>query len=159
MKSTDIYKLVISIVACQAAGGIGSIFTTPAISTWYAALEKPAFTPPNWVFAPVWITLYLLMGVAAFLVWRKGLNERGVKTALVIFLVQLILNALWSVVFFGLKSPMAGVILIVLLWIAILITIIRFFKLSHIAGGLLIPYIVWVSIAANLNVGIWMLNP
>ena len=159
MKSTNIYKLVISIVVCELAGVIGSIFTTAAIPTWYAALEKPAFTPPNSVFAPVWITLYLLMGIAAFFIWRKGLSEKGIKLALVIFLVQLILNALWSIVFFGLKSPIAGVVVILLLWIAILITIIRFFKLSHVAGWLLIPYIVWVSIAANLNIWIWILNP
>ena len=159
MKSSDIYKLVASIAACVVAGMVGSLFTTPAIPTWYAALEKPAFTPPNSVFAPVWITLYLLMAVAAFLIWRRGLDEKAVKSALLIFLIQLILNGSWSIVFFGLKSPIAGVAVILLLWIAILVTIIRFFRLSHVAGWLLIPYIVWVSIAANLNVWVWLLNP
>jgi len=159
MTGKNIAKLVASIIGCEAAGGIGSIFTTSAIPTWYATLQKPSFTPPNYVFAPVWLTLYLLMGISVFLVWRKGLAERGVKTALTVFLVQLILNILWSVIFFGLKSPLGGVIIIVLLWIAILITIIRFFRISPAAGGLLIPYIIWVSIAANLNVGIWTLNP
>ena len=157
-KAGDVLKLVISLVACQCAGLIGSIFTTPAIPTWYAALEKPLFTPPNWLFAPAWVTLYVLMGIAAFLIWRKGLSEGGVKPALVIFLVQLVLNALWSVVFFGLKSPVAGVVVIVLLWVAILFTILRFFRLSIAAGSLLIPYILWVSFAAALNVSIWMLN-
>jgi len=158
-KSRDIIKLVISIVACQCAGGIGAIFTTPAIPTWYAALEKPAFTPPNWLFAPAWITLYLLMGIAAFLIWRQGLGQKGVKTALIIFLVQLVLNVLWSVVFFGLQSPLYGVVVIVALWMVILLTTLRFFKLSTAAGALLLPYIVWVIFAAALNVSIWVLNP
>ena len=158
MTKRDILKLVVSIVVCEGAGGIGAIFTTPAISTWYAGLQKPSFTPPNSVFAPVWLTLYLLMAIAAFLIWRKGLNTKGVKPALILFLVQLVLNVLWSAVFFWLKSPLGGVILILLLWIAILLTIIRFFKISSPAGGLLIPYIVWVSIAANLNVWVWILN-
>jgi len=158
MTKRDILKLVVSIVVCEGAGGIGAIFTTPAISTWYAGLQKPSFTPPNSVFAPVWLTLYLLMAIAAFLIWRKGLNTKGVKPALILFLVQLVLNVLWSVIFFGLKSPLGGVVLILLLWIAILLAIIRFFKISPPAGGLLIPYIVWVSIAANLNVWVWILN-
>ena len=159
MKSRDVVKLVVSLVACQCAGAIGSIFTTPAIPTWYATLEKPSFSPPNWLFAPAWITLYLLMGVAAFLIWRKGFRQEGVRAALVIFLVQLVLNALWSVVFFGLQSPLWGVVVIIALWIAILITIIKFFKLSTAAGSLMLPYILWVSFAAVLNIALFMLNP
>ena len=159
MKSGDIIKLVVSIVACQCAGIIGSIFTTPAIPTWYAALEKPFFNPPNWLFAPAWITLYLLMGIAAFLIWRQGLGQKEVRAALIIFLVQLVLNALWSVVFFGLQSPFYGMVVILALWVAILLTILRFFKLSTAAGALLLPYIVWVSFASALNVSIWVLNP
>ncbi len=155
----DVIKLVVSIVACQCAGAIGSIFTTSAIPTWYAALEKPFFTPPNWLFAPAWITLYLLMAIAAFLIWRKGLRQREVRAALIIFLVQLVLNALWSVVFFGLQSPLWGVVVILALWVAILLTIIRFFKLSTAAGALLVPYILWVSFASALNIAIWVLNP
>jgi len=158
-KLRDALKLVISIVACQCAGIIGSIFTTAAIPTWYATLQKPPFTPPNWLFAPAWITLYLLMGIAAFLIWRKGLEQKEVKSALVIFLVQLVLNALWSVVFFGLKSPLYGMVVIIALWVVILLTILRFFKLSTAAGALLLPYILWVSFAAVLNVSIWVLNP
>jgi benzodiazapine receptor len=155
----NIIKLVVSLVACQCAGLIGSIFTTPAIPTWYATLQKPSFNPPSWLFAPAWITLYLLMGVAAFLIWRQGLKQKGVRAALVIFLVQLVLNALWSVVFFGLHSPLWGMVVIIALWIAILITIVKFFKLSTAAGSLMLPYILWVSFAAVLNVSIWMLNP
>ncbi|NQT30901.1 MAG: tryptophan-rich sensory protein [Deltaproteobacteria bacterium] len=158
MGAKDIIKLVVSIVACQGAGIIGSIFTTPNIPTWYAALEKPFFTPPSWLFAPAWITLYLLMAIAAFLVWRKGLGEEGVKCALTVFLVQLVLNALWSVVFFGLQSPLYGMVVILVLWIVILLTIIRFFKLSVAAGWLMIPYILWVSFASILNISIWVLN-
>jgi len=158
LSGSDIVKLIVSIVACQAAGGIGAIFTTPAIQTWYAGLKKPAFTPPNSVFGPVWITLYLLMGVAVFLVWREGLSEEGVTTAFIVFWVQLMLNILWSIVFFGRKSLFAGIIVILLLWTTILANIILFFGVSPIAGGLLIPYIIWVTIAANLNAQVWILN-
>ena len=158
-KLRDIFKLLISIVACQCAGLIGSFFTTAAIPTWYATLEKPLFTPPNWLFAPAWVTLYLLMGISAFFVWRRGLDELQVRRALIVFLIQLILNALWSVVFFGLEAPLYGAIVIVALWIAILFTILKFFKLSITAGALLSPYILWVSFAAALNVSIWVLNP
>ncbi|MFC1939205.1 TspO/MBR family protein [Chloroflexota bacterium] len=154
----NVVKLIVSIVACQCAGLIGSIFTAPAIPTWYAALEKPPFTPPNWLFAPAWITLYLLMGISVFFVWRKGLENRPVRNAIVIFLTQLVLNALWSVVFFGLHSPLYGVVVIVFLWVAILFTIIKFFRISNLAGALLLPYIGWVTFAAILNVSIAILN-
>jgi benzodiazapine receptor len=159
MAARDIVKLVVSLVACQCAGLIGSVFTIPAIPTWYATLQKPFFNPPNWLFAPAWVTLYLLMGIAAFLVWRRGLGQKGVKSALIIFLVQLVLNALWSVVFFGLRSPLWGAVVILALWVAILLTILRFFKISTAAGALLLPYILWVSFASVLNIAILVLNP
>lgn len=158
MSLRDIWKLVVSIVACLAAGGIGSIFTRSAIPTWYATLEKPAFSPPNWLFAPVWTFLYILMGVAAFLVWRQGSGNRRVSSALIVFLIQLILNALWSVVFFGLESPLYGLIVISLLWVAILVTVIQFFKISRVASALLWPYLLWVTFAAVLNSSTWLLN-
>ena len=158
-KLKDILKLLISIVACQSAGLIGSIFTIKAIPTWYAALQKPSFTPPNWLFAPAWGTLYLLMGISAFLIWRKGLDNSQVKRALFIFAIQLALNALWSVVFFGLESPLYGVIVIVALWIAILLTMLKFFKISAVAFWLLLPYLLWVTFAAVLNISVWILNP
>lgn len=158
MSGADIIKLVISIVACEGAGGIGAIFTTPVIPTWYAGLKKPTFTPPNSAFGPIWITLYLLVGIAVFLVWREGLGQEGVTIAFVIFWTQLVLNILWSVIFFGLKSLFGGMVMILLLWIAILVNIILFFGVSPLAGWLLIPYIIWVSIAANLNVQVWKLN-
>jgi len=158
MRLRDIWKLVVSIVACLAAGAIGSMFTRQAISTWYATLEKPAFQPPNWLFAPVWTLLYVLMGVAAFLVWRKGLENRQVKIALIAFLVQLVLNALWSVVFFGLESPVYGLIVIMVLWAAILFTTLSFYRISMVAGWLMLPYLLWVTFAAVLNESIWLLN-
>jgi benzodiazapine receptor len=158
LSGIDIIKLIVSIAACEGAGGIGAIFTTPAIATWYASLKKPTFTPPNSVFGPVWITLYLLMGIAVFLVWHEGLGQEGVTTAFIVFWIQLVLNILWSVIFFGLKSIIGGMITILLLWSVILVNIVVFFGVSPIAGGLLIPYLVWVTIAANLNVRVWILN-
>ena len=158
-KTVNIIKLVVSILVCQCAGIIGSVFTTPAIPTWYAALQKPVFTPPNWLFAPAWITLYLLMGIAAFLIWRVGLENRRVRTALIIFLVQLVLNSLWSVAFFGMQSPLYGFIVIIILWLAILLTILLFARISAVAAWLLVPYILWVSFASALNISIWVLNP
>jgi tryptophan-rich sensory protein len=158
MKKGDIWKLVVSIIACLAAGAIGSIFTRQAIPTWYATLEKPAFNPPNWVFMPVWTLLYIMMGVAAFLVWRKGLENRQVRMALIVFLVQLVLNAFWSVAFFGLESPLYGLIVIALLWVAILFTTLMFYRTSRVAGVLMLPYLLWVTFAAVLNESIWLLN-
>jgi tryptophan-rich sensory protein len=155
----EILKLVVSIIICESAGFIGSIFTTPAIPGWYAALVKPSFTLPNWVFAPVWTGLYLLMGISAFLVWRKGLDNRLVNSALRLFIIQLILNTFWSILFFGLRSPLLGFLEIIFLWVAILLTILRFFRVSKLAGILLLPYILWVSFAAILNFSLWRLNP
>ncbi|MBC8274267.1 MAG: tryptophan-rich sensory protein [Chloroflexi bacterium] len=158
MKTRDIWKLVVSIIACLAAGAIGSIFTRQAIPTWYATLEKPAFNPPNWLFAPAWTLLYIMMGIAAFLVWRKGLENRQVRVALIVFLVQLVLNALWSVAFFGLESPVYGLIVIAALWVAILFTVWKFYRISLAASVLMWPYLLWVSFAAVLNSSIWLLN-
>lgn len=154
----DIVKLLVSVVVCLIAGFIGSIFTNANIPTWYAALKKPSFAPPNWVFAPVWTVLFVLMGIAAYLVWRQGLSNPAVKTALIIFIVQLIFNMLWSLVFFTLKSPLFGFVVIIILWLLILFTIIYFFNISKVAGILLIPYIVWVSFASILNFMLWRLN-
>ena len=158
IKKKDVLTLMISILICQCAGFVGSLFTRPSISTWYANLDKPPFSPPNGVFSPVWITLFLLMGISLFLIWRRGLAERKVRVALGFFGSQLIFNILWSVLFFGLRSPFTGFIDIVVLWIAIALTIFYFWKVSKTAGILLLPYIVWVSFAAVLNVFIWRLN-
>lgn len=154
----DIWRLIISIVVCQLAGVIGSIFTTPAIPGWYASLKKPAFSPPNWLFGPVWITLFLLMGISLFIVWRKGVDTPYVRSGLIVFGIQLVFNVLWSIAFFGMRSPFAGLLIIVILWIAILLTIIQFSKVSELAAALLIPYIVWVSFATILNISLYLLN-
>ncbi|MFC2143906.1 TspO/MBR family protein [Candidatus Aenigmatarchaeota archaeon] len=154
----DFVKLIVSIIICQVIGGIGSIFTAPSISTWYTTLAKPWFTPPNWVFAPVWITLFLLMGISLYLIWEKGLKEKRIKTAISIFGIQLALNAIWSIIFFGLQSPFYAFIEIIILWIAILATIISFYKISKPAGLILLPYIIWVTIASSLNYYVWILN-
>lgn len=151
-------KFLASVAACQLAGLLGTLFTMKAIPTWYAGLQKPSFTPPNWLFGPMWISLYLLMAVAAYLVWQKGLAAKGVRAALTVFLFQLLLNALWSPVFFGLRSPLAGAVIIVMLWLAILATIIAFAKISPPAAWLLVPYILWVSLASALNISIYFLN-
>ncbi len=158
MKLNNFFKLVIAIVVSEAAGIIGSIFTASAIPTWYAGIVKPVLNPPAWVFGPVWTTLYTLMGIAAFLVWKKGLVRRDVKIALGIFLGQLVLNTLWSIIFFGLHSPGGAFIEIIFLWLAILATIIAFAKISRPTAWLLVPYIAWVSFAMYLNYSIYVLN-
>jgi tryptophan-rich sensory protein len=157
MKINEIAKLAVSIVLCQLAGFLGSLFTTPAIPTWYQTLNKPFFTPPNWIFSPVWISLFILMGISLFYVLRRP-DHPQFKKALIFFFVQLMLNVLWSAAFFGLKSRFLGLVDIVLLWIAILFTILNFFKVSKFAGVLLIPYLLWVSFATLLNFSLWMLN-
>ncbi|HUV86873.1 MAG TPA: TspO/MBR family protein [bacterium] len=153
-----VIKLLVALAVCQLAGVVGSFFTTPAISGWYAALEKPGFTPPNWVFSPVWIGLFVLMAVAAFLVWDKGFSVKSVKTALAFFGVQLLLNVLWSVLFFGCRSPFLALVEIVALWLAIAVTVLTFYRVSKPAAFLLIPYLLWVSFAAALNYEILRLN-
>ena len=152
-------KLVVALVACLAAGAIGSIFTAGAIPNWYAALNKPDLAPPNWVFAPVWTTLYILMGIAAYLVWDKGWKNKDVKVALDLFGAQLVLNIFWSIIFFGMKNPLYAFIEIIVLWLAIALTISKFNKIEKNAAYLMVPYIIWVSFAAYLNYSIWMLNP
>lgn len=152
-------KLIIFIIICEAVGLAGIPFTLSSIPTWYAGLNKPTFSPPNWVFGPVWTVLYLMMGVSAYLVWEKGLKSKKVKTALYYFFAQLILNMIWSMLFFGLRSPILGFINIVLLWMVIVLTILKFYKISKLATYLLIPYLLWVSSASILNFSILILNP
>ena len=156
MKVTEFLKLVASVILCQLAGFLGSLFTIPAIPTWYATLKKPFFTPPNWIFSPVWISLFILMGISLFFVWRRT-HHPTFKIAFIFFFVQLILNILWSIFFFGLRSPLLGLVDIVLLWIAILFTIFNFLKVSKFSGALLLPYLAWVSFATLLNFSLWIL--
>lgn len=157
-KTVDLVKLAVCLVVPQIAGFIGSIFSRSSIPTWYAYLRKPFFTPPDWIFAPVWVTLYLLMGYSSYIVWKRTLERWDVRLALLVFLVQLVLNVLWSFLFFGLASPLYGLIGIIFLWMFILVTIIFFSKVSRRAGLLLVPYLAWVSYAALLNLFIWEMN-
>ncbi|HPW76860.1 MAG: TspO/MBR family protein [Candidatus Omnitrophica bacterium ADurb.Bin292] len=159
MKTLSILKLGGSVLFCMSAGAVSSLYTLKAIPDWYATLNKPSFTPPSWTFGPVWSVLYVMMGIAAWQVWSKGLKERAVRKALVFFLIQLVLNTAWSFLFFGLRSPILGLVDILLLWLAVLITINLFFKVSLIAAVLLIPYLFWGTFASGLNLGIVLLNP
>jgi tryptophan-rich sensory protein len=158
IRASKTIKLIVAILACQIAGIVGSLFTSPSIPTWYATLKKPDFTPPNWVFAPAWTFLFVLMGVSAYLVWNKGLENRKARIALLIFGIQLVLNALWSFLFFQLHSPLYAFFEIIILWLAIAITIFYFMRISKTAGLILFPYIIWVSFAAILNFYIARLN-
>ena len=145
------------IAACFSAGALGSLFTTNSVADWYPQLTKPAWTPPSAVFGPVWSVLYLLMALAAWLVWRsRGFS--GATLPLTLFAVQLLLNFAWSVIFFGLRLPGPAFAEIVLLWALILATLITFWRVIPLAGGLLLPYLAWVSFAAALNLAIWRLN-
>ena len=154
-KGENYLALIAFIIICNLAGAIGAIFTFNAIPTWYAALAKPSFSPPNWIFGPVWTALYIMMGIAAYLAWKQG---KKADFALKIFGVQLILNTLWSILFFGLHSPALGLACIALLWLSIAWCIKLFCNLDKRAAYLLLPYILWVSFASLLNLAIWMLN-
>ena len=146
------------VIGCEAVGLLAGWATQTSVTTWYPTLVKPWFTPPNWLFAPVWTLLYAMMGVAAFLVWRTGADRASVRGALGWFGLQLALNAAWSFAFFGARSPGLGLVVIGVLWAALAWTTDRFFRLHAVAGALLIPYLLWVSYAAALNGGIWLLN-
>jgi tryptophan-rich sensory protein len=154
-KTRHIIGLVLCLVICFAAAGIGSLYTIPSISTWYVLLPKPAWTPPNWVFGPVWTVLYLLMAIAAWLVWRQRGSVRAAAAPLALFTIQLILNVGWSIVFFGQHLPGIGLLVIIFLWLAILATLIACWRVAPLAGWLLLPYLLWVSYASALNYAIW----
>ncbi len=154
----NVFKLIISIAICQLAGVIGTIFTIDSITTWYFDLSKPSLRPPNWLFAPVWITLYTLMGISLFLVWKKGLNIQRNKNAFILFIIQLVFNSLWSIVFFGMHQLFLSVIVIIILWLLIFACIFSFKPISKTASYLLIPYLLWVSFASYLNISIYILN-
>ncbi len=154
-----ITKILAVVVTCLVIGYFSGMITRSAILTWYPTLVKPSFNPPNWIFAPVWSMLYIMMGIAAGLVWdRIDFSKEIVKEALIFFAIQLVLNALWSYLFFGLKNPMLAGIEIILLWLMIFETYTKFVKINKVAGYLLIPYLLWVSFAMVLNGSIWWLN-
>ncbi len=189
MNKNNLIKLLTSIIICEVSGVIGSIFTTPQISGWYSTLNKPSFNPPSWIFAPVWTTIFVLMGVALYLVWsrkfsvknelkfnlstslrmghKKSINSLSKKffngkweklNIILIFIAQLVLNILWSIVFFGMHSPSIAFFVLLMLWCAIAFTIINFYRVSKTSAWLLLPYILWVSFAGILNFFIWILN-
>jgi len=181
MKYKEIFKLIISIVVCQMAGFVGAIFTTPKIATWYATINKPSFTPSGFFIGAVWTILFFLMGISLYLAWEKGFKAEVSKkdqkmkywnkiteklwtgtwreeNAILIFTLQLVLNILWSVIFFGLQSPGLAFFELIMLWWAILYTIANFYRISKPAAYLLIPYIAWVSFAGILNFILWRMN-
>lgn len=158
MKSNNALKLVASLLLSFSAAAAGSLATT-AQSDWYKQLARPSFNPPGWVFGPVWTLLYILIGVSFFLIWSRGFSGKAGRAALICFLAQLVLNAIWTLLFFGLRSPLLAFIDIALLLVAILLTIISFSAISRLAACLLIPYLAWVGFATVLNAAIWRLNP
>ena len=151
-------KLIISIIIPFIAAAIGSFFTSPAVMTWYATLQKPGFAPPNWIFAPVWTILYLLMGISLYLVWREGWDKKEVKKGMIVFFIQLALNAAWSIIFFGLQLPFYAFVEIIFLWFSIYLTMLLFSNVSRKAAYLFVPYLLWVSFALVLNYFIFIIN-
>ena len=182
MTHNNFIKLVTSIIICEFAGAVGSIFTVPNINSWYSLLRKPSFNPPSWIFGPVWTALFILMGISFYLVWSKKWeikNEIKVKSnrkpwnpwsqkffngswkkvnIIIIFISQLALNVLWSVIFFGWHNPGVAFFELLTLWVAIIYTIVNFYRVSKTAAYLLVPYILWVTFAGVLNFFIWVLN-
>lgn len=159
MKRIKLGKLIVAIAVCQLAGFIGSVFTIPAISTWYAELMKPWFTPPGWIFGPAWIILYTLMGIALYIVWQKGLKQKDQKTATELFIIQLIYNAVWSILFFGFHALALSFIEILILWALIAKVTLDFYRIDKWAGKLMVPYLAWVTFASILTYSVWRLNP
>ena len=152
-------KLIIALALPQLAGLGGLLFTDTGESSWYQGLTKPSWNPPGWVFGPVWTTLYILMGIAFYLVWKSETTSRETKKAAIAFwIIQLVLNFFWTIIFFGAQSPFYAFIEIVVLWLSILVTIILFARINKLAAWLMVPYILWVSFASVLTYTIYQLN-
>jgi tryptophan-rich sensory protein len=145
------------VLVCLGAGGLGAIATTPEIEGWYTTIAKPSWIPPDYVFGPVWTTLYVMMAIAAWMVWKRA-GLTAAKLPLALFAVQLVLNCSWSWIFFGMHQIGWAFAEIVILWLAILATTVAFFRCSPVAGGFFVPYLAWVSFALALNLAIWRLN-
>lgn len=156
-KRRPVLSLLCWFALCYAAGALGSLFTIQAVPTWYAGLVKPSWNPPAWVFGPAWTLLYIMMSVAAWMIWRRE-HSAARSRALHWFMLQLLLNAMWSPVFFGCHSPLAGLVIIVALWLAIVVTLVLFWRQSSPAAAWLVPYLAWVSFATALNFAVWKLN-
>lgn len=148
--------LFLSFLGPFLAGFLGSVITFPAIPVWYESLNKPSFSPPNFVFGPVWTILYFLMGLSFYLI--LSIKKKGREESIVIFVLQLVFNFLWSFFFFGLRSPILGALVIIALWFLIILMIIRFYRLNKIAGLMNVPYLLWVSFATVLNLYVYILN-
>jgi len=157
MNKRCVAGLLVALVACYGAAALGGLATASSVGTWYEALQKPSFSPPSWVFGPVWTILYGLMAVAAWLVWRDA-EASSAKLPLLLFAIQLGLNTAWSWLFFGLRQPGWAFLEICLLWLAIGATLAAFWRVRTVAGWLMVPYLLWVSLAAILNLGLWLLN-
>lgn len=155
--SQDIGGLVVFLVLCLAVSGIGGAITATSVGTWYQTLQKPPFNPPDWVFAPVWTALYVLMAIAAWRVWRCVRVEAGRK-ALMVFAVQLGLNLAWSFLFFGLQRVGLALFEVTILLLAIIANTVLFWRIDRLAGALFVPYLLWVAYAAVLNASLWFLN-
>ena len=150
------WKLIVSIIFVELVGILGSFFTIGSISNWYSTLVKPSFNPPSWIFGPVWTILYLMIGVSFYLIWISKTKQKS--KAYWIFAIQLFLNGIWSIVFFGMHQILGALAIIALLWLAIILNMLAFYKISKTAGYLLGPYWIWVSFASVLNFSIWWLN-
>lgn len=157
MNRSDLLWTIAFVAGCFVVAAIGGLSTASSVDGWYRTLERPSWNPPNWIFGPVWTLLYLMMGIAAGLVWQHR-REANVRPAMALFGVQLALNLAWSLIFFGMRQPGLAAVEIVVLWLAIVATIVAFKRHSKAATGLLVPYLAWVSFAAVLNMTIWRLN-
>lgn len=153
----DLPGVLVAVLLCEVAGTLPGLFTADDVAAWYPTLAKPAFTPPSWVFGPVWVVLFALLGVAAYLVVRDGRGEnRGVAVRL--FLGQFALNVSWTLAFFGTRSVVGGLVVVLALWVAVVATVVAFDRVNRAAALLLLPYLAWVTFAVALNVGVWWLN-
>jgi len=152
------WALVVSIIITEGIAYTASLFTRPQIAGWYSTLNKPSFNPPNWLFAPVWTTLYILIAIAAWLVWQRRNDSSLYATTRNVYIIQLVLNFAWSMVFFGLQQTLGGLVVIVFLWLSIVANIYLFGKFSKVAAWLMVPYLLWVSFASVLNLYIYLLN-
>mgnify|MGYP006288657095 CR=1 FL=1 len=158
MKIKELVALAGFILISELAGIMGSVFTFSSVRVWYPTLIKPWFTPPSWVFGPVWTTLYALMGISLFLIWKQGIDRKEDYIAVGLFATQLFLNGLWTFLFFGLQNLLLGLIEILILLLFILLTTIKFYTIDKRAAYLLVPYIAWVCIATALNYSLYLLN-
>ena len=157
MTKSQFLKLIVALVVPLSIGAFAGMFTTEAIPGWYASLNRPSFNPPNWIFGPVWTTLYLLMGVSLFIIWKQEKSKER-NLAIVTFFVQLVFNFAWSFIFFYFNYIGLALIEISLLWLSIVIMLVQFYKIKPLAAYLNIPYLMWVSFASALNLSYFLLN-